>query len=1671
MAVPGTGQALIAAFFFGILFNAASAALVLNTKAYVSAIFTEGLRLALVLFLFSCLVWAFVGFLSTLIEPSATSTCQVAVVFSSLFDQFSRTFVEQYLTWAVRKGETNTRLSVLPQILVFARFFVGIGLTALTRAQFKPTCVPVASIQGVAVSTIVLDAVIIGLLSIKAFSNEPAIKDTLPKVLAPRIKTARLIIVGVALWWGTSVTSTLALQSIDLFYRTALPGIGLSILTGLVTVLSPTLTSPREPPQRPDSPLSRDIRDLPSSNSSHYTNYPPSRYEDVKGVNSVSMSAFVTEKEANQDINRSGDGTFPTNSRSMTARLDIATVANPYSLSKPEPRSKDNFLGADTYNSTQARAKARAKATPRSKGKLGKLVISRPILYEDRSPQNPLSRINTISLAEAANNERIRRERSARCVPNLIAQRPAPRPPSQPPGPEVLAAILRRETIDELQRSGSAESNESTSRLSVVANASSTATQLSPGVEAIRRRSPREPESDCLDAPFRMVRPGEPIRVPIRRPSENVQAMVNFSSKREQVETQLQRRATTGLPSRPRDQTRKTLARENGGQDSQTVMFVNNIVYDDPSAVGEILHGGPRIPQPLDSGDSGDSVLNRPRPIPRKGDKDRQVFPAEISPSHHHKKSKSGSTLVSWKSELHLAPGSPTRLPSLPPIPPMAAIPSTVPRPNRTESMTVEEKMVRLCPPPLPEIPFGVSVDVPFPPTEVKRRSSPILPDDARPTSVSTIRSGTRSSGEVTVSNWGSVHSPVVPVARQNARSTYIGGEPRNDVVFDNIPIVMMDTSATMCDEPQQSSDSESDKSLSSRSGKSPRLAGQFHRRVGDECPTFSTRTDKVRPRKVPPPTPLLLRRHTAKRAIVLRVQPTEPSPIESPTAAYEALQAQLRNIERPPLNSVESPGRRLALLANLEQEMGQLETQWLSTHDQLGRDSLSSMPSQASRPTSIGLDSSRRSSITATIAERRASANIDKQLGKFEDKNTSRKSWQSAQNGQVDLLNPPSMGAYTQTSGNSLKLLARTKDHNILSVPRSMLRSPSPPETEGSDWDVESRGQEAPEDEIYVSVASSPSLWRQTITNHSQTTVVSRLWSPGYNTKRIGTESHESMTMGISLRRRRRKYMEQPLTIESSHLWKPSSKPTWGLSEGALWNGRFLPRQTSSSTTVVRRATLRPPRRSKRISVLPDIIENPQPLPDKRGTLGIFQFPWGERSEHPTMQYRRSPSQVWMAMPGTMTSGRSEVTLSAETQPEVTEYSSSSFFDEYDDDDDEEDNFSDFSDSGDDFDETTLWEIASLLKTDQVPSKNSLLLSNSSPRMDSSIPAEYTRDIPSDYEHEDEFMADIPIGFDSTQVAIDRDVPEEVPGTFLWRREHASRDNPRVFGLNQDESFSWALRASESMSRVKRKKKLPTNNDDVVFTRNDGLWSPAVVKQSVRSEASLWTPSSVTIEVRPRPRPTISVRDTGLWSKYRFSEHSITCGSTSNFGLPEPNRSLWQKLVSLNGGANRSRSRIEVALPTIYSSKLWDMSTVLPLVDDSPVTECGLWEPAAWDLRIGQTISKPASSSTHTSSYGLWQYVARAKDTESRGLFDAQATRYDFRRTSQPLIGICIYNSAKARYPREPLPSLASCYLWIAGDVQFVINGSREKVTLWTRKSISGLFTERRDYNNTSAT
>ncbi|KAI0201549.1 hypothetical protein F4808DRAFT_104041 [Astrocystis sublimbata] len=1714
MAVPGTIQALIAAFAFGILFNAASGALIIHVKGHGSAIYRDGLRLVLVLFLLTTLLWALVEFLSTLIDSSATSTCQVAVIFSSLFDQFARVFAEQYLAWAVPKGDAKSVFSLIPQVLVFGRLLLGIGFTAVTRTQFKPTCVPLSSITAVSVATIALDAVIIAFLSIQAFSSGSTTKVTSTHSINPSTKTVRLVAVGVAVWWGTSVTSLLGLDSIDLFYRTALPGIGLTFLVGLITLFTQSLAVPREAPRRPDSPMTRETRDLASSDS---VEYPPSRYEDLKEANTVSVSAFATNAQTSRNIQRNGDGKFPPISGPAPVGTEMKGTSTQSDLTQAPPESWGIVRTPG----------GRLKAVSKSNIKTGKLAISYPILKEDENVQSPLKRIPTIDLAKAANNDRLRREKYAQGMPNLVAQRPAPQPPSFSGASEKTTTELRM--AGDLARSDSNNTNKTSSGLSVEGNASSTATQLSPGADAVRRRSPRQSGSISSSAPFKVIRPGEPIKIPIPRPAEPKQEV---PAKPEPVKTPLQRRPTTGLPSNPRARSIVSRSSDATSQKTQTVMFVNSIVYDNPDAIGDIIMGAGNVPKSLDS---GESVVNRPRPIPRHGDEDRQVFPAEVEPNLH-RRSRSAGSIASRKSILQSLPGSPTGLPALPPVPQISK------PPNSAKSMTVDEKMVLLYSAPrsapssagtiakrrssIPELPpipaafqdsetssisttirsrsksrsrtpkggrktprrtsrvLGITVDpeessknhnveelggswLPgisltadgesfMTSEEAKKTSSPTLPSGSQ------FRLSSRFGDDETMTNWGSVHSPIAPVARQCARSTYIRKGSRDNSQSEELPIMIADE---LAEQPMNSDVPLDYKPIDFSVGTSdlPRqILKPFHFRVGDNCPTFSTRKDKPRPREMPPPTPLLLNGRINKRSTM-----KQPSPMDSPRVAYEVIQAQLKKFEQLDHGVVESPTRSLALLANLEHEMGQLESEWKSSVS-VGRNSTSSQrllsPQQSSTSStpSIPKRSSLRMSVASAIIDRRGS--------------------QRARTNALELG--------TKRSNTELKPIARA-----VSASPSPLRSSasqSYDELQEGDRTVEYGANNQPTPLVNT-------LWTQAV--EAQRSDESWLWAPVVNMLNERKQSGE--LPGLSVRPATRK-QTAPLSIESSRLWQHNSKAMSTLPHEGLWNS--LPAQPLQSVVASRRVTTRPPRRNKRVTLLPDIIENPEPLPDRRGTLGIFQFPWGEKSENATIQYY-APTQALRAMPGTMATGRSmmnPVANSQFTQYEETEYSSS-FFDEYD---EEGDNFSDFSGSGDDdFDETTLWEIASLLQTNQGRYENDLLLMHS----DLASPTEPPSDMPF-LDECDKYTAQ------KAAAAVDKQsLSNDVARPMLWTQKPKANEEMPDFDL------------TELFGEFVRKTRPRTKTDDLEHIQSTRLWLPTVVEKGTPTTTFLWqSPKRLSepCEVSNLMQPVATSTHTrGLWVR------SEAVAGSSSFGLPQPEARVWQELTAQAGFVSKPRKQLRSPLPILSSSALWSSSkptkpttlwtqpAQLPLSEGrglfsvntsrvnyrttssppaalslrrrvprpnhyalEPLSSSSLWSPRgqtsakATSIGLWMPVSQAPNTTMAKSSIGLWQQTIRVETTAPLGLFDPKVPRHDFRRTSKPPAALAV--TTTRRTPRGETLIATSHNLWAPLLLQDTSPKDKDSSFLWQgklrlNKSAPTLFkldSQRTNYRTTSA-
>jgi hypothetical protein len=206
---------LLTAWDSGIVLNAASAAVVLYTRGYGKAIFRDSQRLVLVSFLLSSALWALTDFITILLDVTSSSTsCQIGVIFSTIFDQLARFSIEQFLLWALNNHNTTTKVSVtqlIPQVMILVRFLVGAVFIGFTRPQTDAFCVATTSTLAVGILVPALDAIIILLLVVRAYSAGGIAKENREGkgTGANRATALMSVLLGLALWTGVCFSTSM----------------------------------------------------------------------------------------------------------------------------------------------------------------------------------------------------------------------------------------------------------------------------------------------------------------------------------------------------------------------------------------------------------------------------------------------------------------------------------------------------------------------------------------------------------------------------------------------------------------------------------------------------------------------------------------------------------------------------------------------------------------------------------------------------------------------------------------------------------------------------------------------------------------------------------------------------------------------------------------------------------------------------------------------------------------------------------------------------------------------------------------------------------------------------------------------------------------------------------------------------------------------------------------------------------------------------------------------------------------------------------------------------------------------------------------------------------------------------------------------------------------------
>ncbi|KAH7151836.1 hypothetical protein B0J13DRAFT_658004, partial [Dactylonectria estremocensis] len=911
------------------------------------------------------------------------------------------------------------------------------------------------------------------------------------------------------------------------------------------------------------------------------------------------------------------------------------------------------------------------------------------------------------------------------------------------------------------------------------------------------------------------------------------------------------------------------------------------------------------------------------------------------------------------------------------------------------------------------------------------RRSSPILP--AEDLSMFSPYSEARSIVDDGSTNWGSIHSPGTFVNVQQARAVDVPAVPK--LPQGGAGFAVGPVPQPVRDEAMGTSTVTTESSVDHVADFTPEVVPAeeaqaiaeteqgWHRRVGEECPTFSDRGQIPRQRRIPPPAPLLLRR---TNMVPMAVQ-AEPSPLESPEHALAMIQEQLRKLDDLDRGSASGGQRdRMTLLANLETELGQQEHQWQGL-----RGTLMVRDSQSTLGGTPKFDSlhvgGRRSFATPQREDSLQPASFTKQvsrqlLSEQAVDNTGHPSSQATYPTHSDISQQALARDQTAYVGTRAHLPSRAADNNgglqVAGLRESVFslskNAPQGTDGAGSEYDRESR---------VVHTNPGKTLWCP-ISSDAAASGAS-LWTPA--TEPAVREIVPGQIATDVVRRRLDKDLE-PLVIESTSLWEKSMSER-RFSQHGLWRSATRPpamEPVKEQQQVNRQTAQRPPRKSKRITMLPDIMESPKPL-DRRGTMGIFQFPWGEMSDMPSVPTR---PLTMMAMAGTMTTGQGR------EQPGADNWNagSRSFFEDYEAEEDGDSDYGSFSESDDEddddgFDETVLWEIASLLKPSQERSQersgNSVLsptrgAPHQAPQRGEEGATGFHPDKQADgaefvRRNDPEAMRFITTNFASSETkspstpvksrsSAANPVPERLPLITCWSDGHVVVPPSAPIlrpskGLSQPDNAIWnSYLPIDNAARVQaRKAELSTLQSTTLWTQAppkkatepslDGLWSPAVPQGLSVAPSAMW-------ELPPVIEPV-------------------------SYGLAHPDAELWTKYLPAHDESPRVKPR-EAQPATITSQAMWTKPSAAVLVAHSAGP---LWT-------APKSTNSSSSTPTKAVSFGLWAPApAAAEVKEPMGLFSLSHQRSDFRTSS--LSPAALDMARKPRAPEQPFPDFGFTHLW----------------------------------------
>ncbi|PON25666.1 hypothetical protein TGAM01_v205551 [Trichoderma gamsii] len=1041
------------------------------------------------------------------------------------------------------------------------------------------------------------------------------------------------------------------------------------------------------------------------------------------------------------------------------------------------------------------------------------------------------------------------------------------------------------------------------------------------------------------------------------RPSRQRPPSVPAEEEKPDTKTPLQRRATVGLPNNPRARATRVFGGERGTMHERQIMFMNSEEDTVPILAAANMEAEEESESP-----GRKSIIHRPRPIPRKStasasellgvsidsaQDDLALLPTPNMPliSPVSVKSLSQSTYGAT------SPGSLTRVktvrrtsfvPDMPVVPveyqaqqskvsqdPFTEETTTnvwtvVPNEGLTRVPSTDKKTRALCVSKFsvdtaltaqePQSPYqsrlSVNTQSSYEET-IGRNSTVAFSSDPKAARVSTVLNAfsERFTRHESVDSELSLMLRMAPVPPKN-----MPGEKRTVAQekseAEDVPFII--------DIPTP----ESPRSMESVQLTVDQLPS-WHHRVGEELPSFSSQLKNRRSRKLLVPKPLALYR-PANVTVVIEA---EPSPEEPAQEALDKIHEQLKqlDLENGDARATISEKQRQAILANLESEMGAQEDQW----QMLRVDYSQGSPSTTVTASEIN---SLRSSVDISKFEimpiTKLNASAGDLLVALKDHAENRLSTSSELSKEETL-----------ESGDeklSRRSLSASGKMNLLSVntrTMSQIGSPTPPDTDesGAESDNDSmvEGLGAAKDGSTALMPRATSFLALDDVLSPSEDVQSKppvefedvsLMTPKAHPAPIAAQSEEIKVANVAIAEAETIKFSLADLEEPSPLSAPVPVP--------------VPAPAPRPRQVIRR----PPRQSKRISTLPDIVENPEPLVGKSGNLGIFQFPWGEKSD-----LARIPPRM-VGISGTMTSGRAPMNSIQEKQlPSAPQ----TFLD----DDEFENGLDDYENEeyDDGFDEATLWEIASLLESDLDTSRDDLFMvgeedwEDHAPAEDELSPASSpVRDIAESVK--EEVYDFIPVTLASSESS--SDISLQVP--TLWTAD--LKDSRMGLGLPQPSEGEWqsyfavAPRQARTVRRVVDE---PTQLSSV------SLWT------ATATDASMYTSGVWRAPETKATKPAWKIVNL-VWSPSNATK-------ISNLGLPQPVDSLWTAYIPEPARVPRKTTQLPQPA-VIISTSLWSLKRTV-----GPSASTGVWTPV-----IEVEAEQQTAAATTTAS--VWTPLSRAR-------------------------------------------------------------------------------------------